>query len=111
VNLISNAVKFTESGSVTCRARSDGDAVVVSVIDTGIGIDPGDFDKVFAQFEQVGTHLADTPKGTGLGLPICKEIVEHHRGRIWLESELGEGSTFSFAMPIASTIAQESDRM
>ena len=56
---------------------------------------------MFEQFKQVGGDtLTDKPKGTGLGLPICKEIVEHHGGRIWLESELGKGSTFSFALPV-----------
>jgi hypothetical protein len=59
---------------------------------------------VFEQFKQVGGDtLTDKPKGTGLGLPICKEIVEHHGGRIWLESEVGKGSTFSFALPITKT--------
>ncbi|MBL0026303.1 MAG: response regulator [Saprospiraceae bacterium] len=73
----------------------------MSISDTGIGIAPEDFGAVFEQFKQVGGDtLTDKPKGTGLGLPICKEIVEHHGGRIWLESEQGNGSTFSFAIPI-----------
>lgn len=101
INLISNSVKFTDSGSITCRLYTYKDEVVVSVSDTGIGIAPGDFGAVFEQFKQVGGDtLTDKPKGTGLGLPICKEIVEHHGGRIWLESEVGKGSTFSFALPI-----------
>ena len=74
------------------------------ITDTGIGIAPEDHDAVFEQFKQVvGDTLTDKPKGTGLGLPICKEIVEHHGGRIWLESELGKGSTFSFALPVQKT--------
>ena len=78
--------------------------IIVSITDTGIGIATEDFDAVFEQFKQVGGDtLTDKPKGTGLGLPICKEIVEHHGGRIWLESEVGKGSTFSFALPITKT--------
>ena len=80
INLISNAVKFTDAGSVTCRARLRDDTVVVSVVDTGMGITPADQPKVFERFKQVGDTLTDKPKGTGLGLPICKEIVEHHGG-------------------------------
>jgi signal transduction histidine kinase len=100
INLISNAVKFTEKGSVICRAERKDSEVVISVSDTGIGISVEDQPKVFEKFTQVGDTLTDKPKGTGLGLTICKEIVEHHGGRIWVESELGKGSTFSFALPI-----------
>lgn len=99
VNLLSNAVKFTEQGAVTCSLYFKEGAVVVGITDTGIGIAPADHDKVFEQFKQVGDTLTDKPKGTGLGLPICKEIVEHHDGKIWLESELGQGSTFYFMLP------------
>ena len=105
INLISNAVKFTDAGSVTCRARLEDDAVVVSVIDTGMGITPADQPKVFERFKQVGDTLTDKPKGTGLGLPICKEIVEHHGGRLWVESEIGKGSTFSFSLPVVAGAA------
>jgi K+-sensing histidine kinase KdpD/CheY-like chemotaxis protein/ligand-binding sensor domain-containing protein len=104
INLISNSVKFTDKGSVTCTVSQQKNEIVVSISDTGIGIAPGDFGAVFEQFKQVGGDtLTDKPKGTGLGLPICKEIVEHHGGRIWLESEVGKGSTFSFALPITKT--------
>ncbi len=100
INLFSNAVKFTEKGEVTCLVYQKDKEVIVSVIDTGIGIAPGDYGAVFEQFKQVGGDtLTDKPKGTGLGLPICKEIVEHHGGRIWVESKVGKGSTFSFALP------------
>ncbi|HEX8029355.1 MAG TPA: ATP-binding protein [Vicinamibacterales bacterium] len=101
INLISNAVKFTDAGTITCRAVRQGDMLVVSVIDTGLGIAASDQPKVFERFKQVGDTLTDKPKGTGLGLPICREIVEHHGGRVWVESELGKGSTFSFSLPIA----------
>jgi len=100
INLISNAVKFTDKGSITCKVHTKQDEIIVSVIDTGIGIAPEDYAAVFEQFKQVGGDtLTDKPKGTGLGLPICKEIVEHHGGRIWLESKVGKGSTFSFSLP------------
>jgi DNA-binding response OmpR family regulator len=102
INLISNAVKFTTTGSVTCRAVERGGEIVVSVIDTGLGIAPADQPKVFEKFKQVGDTLTDKPKGTGLGLPICKEIVEHHGGRVWVASEPGKGSTFSFTLPFKS---------
>jgi signal transduction histidine kinase/DNA-binding response OmpR family regulator len=100
INLISNAVKFTAAGSVTCRARLQDDGIAVSVVDTGMGISAADQPKVFEKFKQVGDTLTDKPKGTGLGLPICREIVEHHGGRIWVESEPGKGSTFSFVVPV-----------
>jgi signal transduction histidine kinase/CheY-like chemotaxis protein len=100
INLISNAVKFTAAGSVTCRARLEDDGIAVSVIDTGLGISAADQPKVFEKFKQVGDTLTDKPKGTGLGLPICREIVEHHGGHIWVESEPGKGSTFSFVVPV-----------
>jgi len=82
-----------------------GKEIVVAISDTGIGIAPEDHKAVFEQFKQVGGDtLTDKPKGTGLGLPICKEIVEHHGGRIWLESQPGKGSTFSFALPLDKSI-------
>ncbi|HXS58532.1 MAG TPA: GAF domain-containing protein [Hanamia sp.] len=100
INLFSNAVKFTEHGAVICKVSQKNNEVIVSVSDTGIGIAKDDYGAVFEQFKQVGGDtLTDKPKGTGLGLPICKEIVEHHSGRIWVESEVGKGSTFSFAIP------------
>ena len=101
INLVSNAVKFTDAGTITCRAVRQADMLVVSVIDTGLGIAPADQPKVFERFKQVGDTLTDKPKGTGLGLPICREIVEHHGGSVWVESELGKGSTFFFSLPIA----------
>ena len=101
VNLISNAVKFSLKGKVTCNVYHEKEEIVISIADTGIGIAPEDHAAVFEQFKQVGDTLTDKPKGTGLGLPICKEIVEHHGGRIWLESELGKGSTFYVGLPIS----------
>ena len=106
INLISNAVKFTDAGSITCSVHRQDNELVVSVIDSGVGIALADQPKVFEKFKQVGDTLTDKPKGTGLGLPICKEIVEYHDGRIWVESEPGKGSTFSFTLPILGASAQ-----
>lgn len=101
INLISNSVKFSNHGSITCYVGQKNEEIIVSISDTGIGISPEDYGAVFEQFKQVGGDtLTDKPKGTGLGLPICKQIVEHHGGRIWVESEVGVGSTFSFAIPV-----------
>ena len=101
VNLISNAVKFTMEGEIVCRVIRKEDEIIASIKDTGIGIAKQDHEAVFEQFKQVGGDtLTDKPKGTGLGLPICREIIEHHGGRIWLESEQGKGSTFFFALPV-----------
>lgn len=101
INLLSNAVKFTDQGSVTLRAHTEGAQLIVEVEDTGMGIAREDQQKVFEKFKQVGDTLTDKPQGTGLGLPICKEIVEHHGGNIWVESALGKGSTFYFSLPLA----------
>ena len=111
INLISNAVKFTEKGSITCRARKRHSEIIISVIDTGMGISPADQPKVFEKFKQVGDTLTDKPKGTGLGLPICKQIVEHHGGRIWVESELKKGSKFSFTLPIHTDLPVQVNMM
>lgn len=107
INLISNAVKFTPAGSITCAARRDpaGGGIVVSVTDTGVGIAPEDHARVFEQFGQAGDTLTDKPRGTGLGLAICREIVEHHGGRLWLESDVGKGATFSFTLPVATSVS------
>jgi PAS domain S-box-containing protein len=102
LNLISNAAKFTDEGTVTCEASFDEKrgAVVYRVTDTGAGIATEELPLVFEKFKQVGDTLTDKPKGTGLGLPISKQIVEHHGGEIWAESELGRGSSFTFFVPV-----------
>ena len=107
VNLISNASKFTENGSVTCKAVRADNNIVISLIDTGIGIAKDSLVQVFDKFKQVGETLTDKPKGTGLGLPICQQIVEHHGGRIWVESEIGRGSTFTFTLPFPEHATSE----
>lgn len=101
INLISNAVKFTEKGSITCRVSKIKNDIVTSIIDTGVGIAQSNQDRIFEKFKQSGKTLTDRPKGTGLGLPICKEIVESHGGRIWVDSKEGQGSNFSFTLPIS----------
>jgi signal transduction histidine kinase/HAMP domain-containing protein len=103
INLISNSVKFTPQGAIICRASATPVDLVVCMIDRGIGIAKEDQTLVFEKFRQVGDTLTNKPKGTGLGLPICKEIIEHHGGRMWLESEPGLGSSFYFSLPIMST--------
>ncbi len=102
INLLSNAIKFTDQGSVTCQAEQQEGKIIVRVIDTGTGIALEHQDKVFQRFQQLGDTLTDKPQGTGLGLPICKQIIEHHGGKIWLKSELGKGSTFGFSLPISA---------
>jgi signal transduction histidine kinase len=100
VNLASNAIKFSESGSKVTLSASEGTAgVTFSVADSGRGIPPHMIDKVFERFRQVDPANPKERKGTGLGLPICKAIVEAHGGKLTLESELGKGSVFSFFLP------------
>ncbi len=103
INLISNAVKFTKDGQVACRVRRKNDEIFMSVKDTGIGIAKDDQETVFEKFRQVHHTLTDKPKGTGLGLSICKHIVEQHGGIIWVESQPGKGSTFTFSLPISKS--------
>lgn len=100
INLVSNAVKFTSKGTIVICARKEEPEVIVEVIDQGIGIAQSDQALLFEKFSQVGDTLTAKPQGTGLGLAISKEIIEHHGGRIWLESKPGLGSKFSFALPI-----------
>jgi len=102
LNLLSNAVKFTpEGGRVAVRASIQGEDLVVTVADTGVGVAAEDRQRIFDSFQQ-GTRPAGQAEGTGLGLTLCKRILELHAGRIWLESEVGTGSTFGFALPAGS---------
>jgi signal transduction histidine kinase len=101
LNLLSNAVKFTpEGGKITMGAALNGDAVAVSVADTGIGIAAEDQEAVFEEFRQVGDDYARKREGTGLGLALARRLVELHGGTLSLESELGKGSTFTFTIPV-----------
>jgi signal transduction histidine kinase len=102
LNLLSNAVKFTpDGGRIDVSARRDGDNVLIAVHDTGIGIAPDDQEAVFEEFRQVGRDYTTKQEGTGLGLALTRKFVELHGGRIWVESEPGKGSTFSFTLPSA----------
>jgi signal transduction histidine kinase/putative methionine-R-sulfoxide reductase with GAF domain len=101
VNLLSNAVKFTpEGGRIKVEARLGDSAVITSVTDTGIGIASEDQEVIFEEFRQVGSNYAQKREGTGLGLSLTRKFVEMHGGKIWVESELGNGSTFTFTLPI-----------
>lgn len=99
-NLLSNAIKFTEHGGVTLAATADGDTLVLSVSDTGIGIPADQLQAVFASFHQVDGETTRRYGGTGLGLSICDDLVRAMGGTIALESELGVGSTFTVRLPI-----------
>ena len=102
-NLISNAIKFTpQGGKIVLKATNNGEYIKISVSDTGIGISKNDISRIFNKFEQVTSarEKATGVKGTGLGLAIAKGIVEAHGGKIWVESELGKGSTFNFTLPV-----------
>ena len=98
-NLLSNAIKFTAEGHVALSIAMDDDNLLVKVEDTGIGIREEDVSIVFEQFRQVDGSLTRSAGGTGLGLPISKSLVELHGGEIWVESEAGEGTTFTFTIP------------
>jgi len=101
LNLLSNAVKFTpEGGKIIMSAVMNGEAVAVSVADTGIGIAAEDQETVFEEFRQVGTDYARKREGTGLGLALARRLVELHGGKLSLQSELGKGSTFTFTIPV-----------
>ena len=100
LNLLSNAIKFTPNGGrIEVRAKPVNGSVEVSVTDTGVGIAPEDQDAIFEEFRQLGT--ADKKvEGTGLGLALSRKFVELHGGRIWVQSQVGVGSTFTFTIPM-----------
>jgi signal transduction histidine kinase len=98
-NLVSNALKFTAAGSICLRTRKDENTIVVAVSDTGCGISKDDLGNLFKKYGQVKSVKVKDIEGTGLGLAISKLIVEHHRGKIWAESQPGKGSTFFFYLP------------
>lgn len=100
INLLNNAAKFTEQGTVTLRAFPRFGQLRVEVVDTGTGIHTEDLAQIFEKFHQTRSDtMVNKPQGTGLGLTICREIVEHYGGRIWVESEVGVGSSFIFTIP------------
>ncbi len=104
LNLLSNAAKFTPAGgTIRVSATCQDDELLISVSDTGIGIAPEDQATVFEEFQQVGKPSDRSREGTGLGLTLAKRFVELHGGRIWLESAVGKGTTFAFAIPVGHT--------
>jgi len=98
-NLLSNALKFTPAKGRISVGIKDSDPVEVFISDSGVGIAAGDMRRIFNKFEQVGSHKHNGVAGTGLGLPLAKEMVEKHGGRIWVQSEVDKGSTFIFTLP------------
>jgi signal transduction histidine kinase len=100
LNLAGNAVKFTRQGRVEICVEYQGETLLYRVSDTGIGIPQHQLESIFAEFRQADSTISHEFGGTGLGLSITKKFVEMHAGRIWVESELGKGSTFFFAIPV-----------
>ena len=100
MNLAGNSLKFTKAGKVEIAVETRGELLVYRVADTGIGIPPDKIASLFTEFKQTDATIASEYGGTGLGLSISKKFVEMHGGRIWVESELGKGSTFIFEIPL-----------
>ena len=109
LNLLSNAVKFCNQGEgrVQVSLRREAQSVRVDVKDNGPGISAADQKIIFEKFRQVGDTLTDKPQGTGLGLPISRQIIEHFGGRLWVESEPGSGAVFSFTLPLKPAAAED----
>ena len=102
-NLLSNAVKFTPSGGrVDVSTAKENGEVRIAVRDTGPGIAAADQARIFEEFQQARDTNGERPEGTGLGLALSRSLVELHGGRIWVESEPGEGSTFTFTLPVGA---------
>jgi signal transduction histidine kinase len=101
LNLVGNAIKFTDNGEVAIRASNANGSFEVAVRDTGPGISAADQAKLFQEFQQADNSITRKKGGTGLGLAISKRIIEMHGGKIWVESTVGQGSTFSFTLPIS----------
>jgi signal transduction histidine kinase len=100
INLVGNAIKFTDAGEVVIKAEANNGSFHVSVRDTGPGISAADQAKLFQEFQQADNAITRKKGGTGLGLAISKRIIEMHGGKIWVESQLGQGSTFTFTLPV-----------
>ena len=100
INLVGNAIKFTDAGEVAIKAEANSGSFYVSVCDTGPGISAVDQAKLFQEFQQADNAITRKKGGTGLGLAISKRIIEMHGGRIWVESQSGQGSTFAFTLPV-----------
>ena len=103
-NLVTNAIRYTEHGSITVQVREAPDELVVAVADTGCGIPAEQLETIFNEFYQIGRPRDSADAGKGLGLAIAKRFVQLHGGRIWVESEVGKGSTFFFTLPLADKL-------
>jgi len=108
-NLIDNAIKYTEKGTITIRVKAVGNQVLGQVTDTGVGIAPADIPYVFDKFFRVDRPCMQEISGTGLGLSLVKSIVEKHGGQVWVESELGVGSTFTLTLPLHANQSQTNE--
>jgi len=100
LNLVGNAIKFTDQGEVVVRAFAENGSFTLSVRDTGPGISAADQAKLFQEFQQAESEATRKKEGTGLGLAISKRIIEMHGGKIWAESDIGQGSVFTFTLPV-----------
>jgi signal transduction histidine kinase len=100
INLVGNAIKFTDAGEIAIKAEANNGSFYVSVRDTGPGISAADQAKLFQEFQQADNTITRKKGGTGLGLAISKRIIEMHGGKIWVESQAGQGSTFAFKLPV-----------
>jgi signal transduction histidine kinase len=100
LNLVGNAIKFTDKGEVAIKASASNGAYTLSVCDTGPGIAPADQAKIFEEFQQADSSATKKKGGTGLGLSIARRIIELHGGKLWVDSEVGHGATFSFTVPV-----------
>jgi signal transduction histidine kinase len=100
INLVGNAIKFTDAGEVAIKAEANNGLFYVSVRDTGPGISAADQAKLFQEFQQANNAITRKKGGTGLGLAISKRIIEMHGGKIWVESQVGQGSTFAYTLPV-----------
>lgn len=99
--MISNAIKFTPlHGTITVAATVQPDTVTFSITDTGIGINEEDIRQLFSEFYRIENEINQNVKGTGLGLALCKKIIEAHNGHIWVESKVTQGSTFFITLPL-----------
>lgn len=105
-NLVGNAIKFTESGEIIVNAEERGDYLAISISDTGIGIPEDKFEKIFESFEQADGSITRVYGGTGLGLALTRQLITLHDGNISVRSSVGEGSTFTFTLPLATTPAE-----
>ena len=111
LNLLSNAGRFTDRGGVRVCARLEEEAIIVSVADTGPGIRADEMEEIFKPFQQMDGSIHSHWAGSGLGLSVSKHFVELHKGRMWLESEHGQGATFYFRLPLEESISPAGDSM